>query len=409
MIKPLTAAEVKTAKTEGKDISLFDGFGLLLYVTTAGNRIWRFRYSHPITKKRQTYTIGRYPDFTLAEAREVREELRRLLARGIDPIENKKKEKAELEKKHNQSFALIAGNWLELKRKSGLRENSILNIERTINRHLIPLIGKMNVHEIRAPEIITALKSYADRPAQLSIMMDKANAVMNYAINTGVITSNPLLKINNAFPPPTRTPVKALPIEDLPDFIKTIESSSFHISSLNALLFQIITMVRPREACNAAWSEVDFDTRLWTIPATRMKGKREHVVPLSDQAIEVLERMKSYKCNNYIFFGAVKNKPITASSITRAIHRTSFYGRLTLHGFRSMWSTLLNEEGFNPDVIEAALAHKSGDSLRDTYNRTTYLEQREKMMQWVGDFFDSARRGIIVRSAGNKGLRVVNE
>lgn len=409
MIKPLTVSEVKSARAGDKDVSLFDGFGLLLYVTTAGSRIWRFRYSHPITKKRQTYTIGRYPDFTLAEARAIREELRRLLARGIDPIEVRRRERAELEKKYNQKFSQIAGDWLELKRQSGLRPNSVASIEATINRHLIPLIGDMNIHDIKAPEIIAAFKTYANRPAQLRMMMEKINAVMNFAINTGILDSNPLLKINNAFPPLNRKPVKALPVEELPSFINTIEGSNFHISALNGVLFQILTMVRPNESLGAEWSEIDFKAAIWTIPAARMKGKREHVVPLSSQAVGILERMRGYKCNDYIFFGGVRNKPITGSGVNRAIRRTAFHGKMTLHGFRSMWSTLLNEEGFNPDVIEAALAHKSGDSLRDTYNRTTYLEQRAKMMQWVGDFFDSARRGIVVRSSGNKGLRVVNE
>lgn len=140
-----------------------------------------------------------------------------------------------------------------------------------------------------------------------------------------------------------------------------------------------------------------------------MKCHREHVVPLSSQAIRILRTMQEIKRGRYIFFSSrTKDAPMGKNTINTPIAASKFKGIVTLHGFRSMWSTLLNEEGFNPDVIEAALAHKSGDKIRDIYNRTTYLEQCKIMMQWVGDFFDEARKGVINRSGGKKGLRIVN-
>lgn len=234
---------------------------------------------------------------------------------------------------------------------------------------------------------------------------------MTHAVNCGVIIANPLVKIKSAFHSKKTKSLAALPIERLSEFINWWENIPHRYQiAHNALLFQMLTMVRPGEAINAEWNEIDFDSALWVIPEHKMKAHREHTVPLSTQAIAILKDMEKIKRGTYIFYSSTsKNSPMGRNTIKTPIAKSKFHGIATLHGFRSMWSTLLNEEGFNPDVIEAALAHKSGDAIRDIYNRTNYMEQRRIMMQWVGDFFDAARRGIIQRSGGKKGLRVVNE
>ncbi|EHO5627770.1 tyrosine-type recombinase/integrase [Salmonella enterica] len=409
LVKPLTVTEVKGAKPRDRDYSLHDGFGMLLHISRAGGKSWRFRYQHPDTKKRQTYTIGRFPEFTLAEAREVRDELRRMVARGIDPLRERKIKQAEMAKINNQTFEKIALTWLDLKKNNGLKPLTVKNITRIVEAYLIPLLGKELITEIKAPHVISVFKKYSDRSSLLNRCIGKINEIMNHAVNTGVIPSNPLTKIKTAFKKHTEKSMTMLPVERLPEFLEWWDQKKFTPLRLG-VLFQMLTMVRPHEAYCAEWSEIDFDKKEWLIPAARMKMNREHVVPLSSQALAILEEMKKIRYGQYVFFSQTNPKtPIKRWLVSSHMCRGKFKGEVTCHGFRSMWSTLLNEEGFNPDVIEAALAHKSGNAIRDIYNRTTYLEQRRIMMQWVGDFLDSARAGVITRSGGHKGLRVVNE
>ncbi len=410
LIKPLSSTEVKNAKVTGRDYSLHDGFGLLLYVSKAGGKAWRFRYQHPDTKKRQTLTIGSYPEFTLAEAREERDKAKRLLARGIDPNEEKRVKKAERIKKKTQTFKYLADAWLKMYEKDNKRASTVAYNKRVINNYILPAIGCISIHDISAENVINAFRQYANRAATLARSIDLTRTIVDFAVNTGVLSGNPISKIHKAFPTVKSTPQKSLNINRLPELLNVWESSTIHPSTKNSLLFLILTMVRPLEALNVTWSEIDLEERLWTIPAERMKSGRDHVVPLSSQAMAVIEEMKAIKKSEYIFYGAYRpENPIVRSSIFHALKRYNLGKEMTLHGFRSMWSTLLNEEGFNPDVIEAALAHKSGNALRDVYNRSTYLEQRARMMQWIGDFTDSARKGIITRTNGKRGLKVVNE
>lgn len=406
---PLTIMEVKGLKPRDKRYEVFDGRGLLLCVSPAGGKSWRFRYSHPITKIRQTYTIGRFPEFTLAEAREQRDELRRMVARGIDPITEDKAKKAAAKKKHLRTFGCIAAMWIDIKKANGLRNNTIKAIELSLNKHLIPMFGKCSVHEMTASLAISELEKLSNKPATLKKSISVLNEIMNYAINCGLIDTNPLSKIKAAFAIMQHQAFLALSASDLPGFIAWWDTVSLP-SIRYALIFQMLTMVRPSEARDAKWDEIDFDAGLWVIPAIRMKVGREHAVPLSSQALAVLEEMKKIRRGEFIFYSTKsKNTPVSKTYMSKIIRSGPFAEKTTPHGFRSMWSTLLNEEGFNPDVIEAALAHKGGDAIRSIYNRTTYIEQRTVMMQWVGDFFENARKGITLRSGGHKGLRAVNE
>ncbi|HGJ5883633.1 tyrosine-type recombinase/integrase [Arsenophonus sp.] len=410
LIKPLTSAEVKNAKSTGRDYSIHDGFGLLLYVTKTGFKSWRFRYSHPLTKKRQTLTIGSFPEFTLAEAREEREKARRLVARGIDPNEVKRERHNERIKKQNQTVEMIARDWVSKRLKEDIRENTRISIQRSVFYYVIPLIGHISIHELKAHEVINIYKQYADRPTMLKRIISRTKNIMDHAVNTGIIDYNSLAKLNNAFPSIKGGSVASLSIDELPDFLKFWLNTKSHPSVTYSLFFQMLTMTRPNEANNATWHEINFDNKLWIIPKERMKNKKEHVIPLSCQAIDVLNKMKKIKKGDYIFYGARNfKKPITNGAKLIAINLSQFKKRATPHGFRAMSSTLLNENGFNPDIIEAALSHKSGNAIRDIYNRTTYLEQRRVMMQWLGDFIDSAKNGVINTSTGKKGLRVVNQ
>ncbi|EFN4711690.1 TPA: tyrosine-type recombinase/integrase [Escherichia coli] len=407
IVRPLTSVEVKSAKAQGKDFSLHDGFGLLLYITSRGGKSWRFRYVHPVTKKRQTYTIGRYPEFTLSEAREERSKLRRMVARGIDPNEVKKDARNEQRKMYAQSFQAVADEWLKIKIKEGARSNTLESHNVTL-KHLSTIFKHTTVHKINAADTIQAFKPFRERPSTLTKMVITINAIMDYAVNIGVIEHNPLSKIGKAFPAEKNEPRATLQKERLPEFLSAWNELSLWEPSKLALLFQIITMVRPSEAGGALWNEIDFDNSIWQIPANRMKGKRPHVVPLSSQAINVLKEAEKWKRCDYVFPSWRKeNKPISRCATQAGIHKTSFKGLIVPHGFRALASTVLNDEGFNPDVIEAALAHKSADAIRNVYNRSDYLEKRRVLMQWWGDFIEAAERGEILETSGDKGLRLV--
>lgn len=408
VMKSLTVADVKGAKGTGKPYSLYDYSGLVLNVSAVGGKSWVYRYTHPVTGKRQTYTIGRYPDFTLSEARERRDELKRLRARGIDPCEEKKKLREDREKLYAQTMKTVVGNWVAFKKGGNLRAKTIENIERIINKQVIPLFGEMSIHDINAPIVISLLKKYEDRNNTLHRLISTLNEIMNYAVNSGIIKINPLQKIKNVFNAERVKSLPALPIDELPGFISWWEAEAPERYK-KALLFLMLTMVRPREAFEAEWSEFDLNASIWKIPPTRIKTKCEHVVPLSSQALAIIKEMQKIKHGKYVFPSRIAGKPIPRRSVSGVISDSPYSGKVTPHGFRAMWSTLLNEEGFNPDVIEAALAHKNGNAIRNVYNRSRYIEQRRKMMQWVGDFMDSARCGIINRQNGHKGLKLVNE
>ncbi|MFX2611290.1 tyrosine-type recombinase/integrase [Enterobacter mori] len=405
----LTVAEVKGLLPREKRYEVFDGRGLLLCVLPTGSKSWRFRYSHPVTKLRQTITIGPFPEFTLSEAREYREEFRRMVSRGLDPIEQKKTKADEEKRKYLQTFSAIAIKWEEVKKLSNKRENTLKAIKNVLHNHLIPIFGSVNINDLTPSVAIKGFERLDGKPALREKAISMLNEVMNYAINCGVINVNPLSKIKTAFSANKAESFAALDIHELPYFIKRWSESGQTQLIKYGLLFQMLTMTRPSEMRWARWSEIDMDAGLWVIPAERMKGKIEHHIPLSSQALSILIELKKIKRGDYVFYSQKVNKPISHTAIFLCLKRLGFAKKITQHGFRAMWSTLLNEEGFNPDVIEAALAHKSGDAVRNIYNRTTYFEQRRIMMQWVGDFFENASKGIIQRSGGHKGLRVVNE
>ncbi|MGQ3662653.1 tyrosine-type recombinase/integrase [Citrobacter braakii] len=407
-VKPLTHTEVKNAKPKEKDYSIFDGFGLLMYISKTGCKTWRFRYTHPVTKKRQTYTIGGFPQFSLAEARNKRDELRRLVAHGTDPNEFRKEAEFEHRRVRAQTVEAVAHEWLEMKMPD-IRKNTQKSKKQIIS-HINKILGKCPVGQLTAVGAIESLRPYSDRPHLRHKIIQTLNNIMDYAVNFGIIGANPLTKIRKVFPALKRNHLPAITKYELPNFLSFWNEIEVLPMNRLALKFQIVTIVRPSEAREAIWSEIDIDKRLWSIPGERMKSGRPHAVPLSDYALSILAEAKKWKLsrNESIFPSSRKaGTSVSASTIQRIIHDSEFGGRIVPHGFRSLASTILNEEGFHPDVIEAALAHKSGDAIRDIYNRTTYLEKRRVLMEWWGEFIATAERGDILETIGDKGLRLV--
>ncbi|OTQ54586.1 integrase [Gilliamella apis] len=360
------------------------GRGLYLLIKPIGTKIWRFNYYRPVSKKRALISFGSYPEISLADARIKRDNARALLAKGIDPQDYKQSEQRRLQEEQENTFEKVAREWFTLKSKSKLKEATLKDIWRSLELHIFPSVGNKMITEVKAQGKLESVKRLCQR----------INEVMYYAMNIGLIEENPAAKISNAFANPTVKNMPALKPEELPELLKALETANIERQTRCLLFWQLLTITRPTEAAEVKWSEIDLDNKLWTIPADRMKMNRVHMIPLCQQAIEILDTMKPISGHREHVFPSMKspyNKPMNSQTVNAVIKRVGFSGRLVAHGFRTIASTALNEEGFDSDAIEAALAHIDSNEVRRAYNRAIYLEQRVKMMQWWADFIVKAQ------------------
>jgi integrase len=406
--KPLTNTEIKQAKPKEKVYKLSDGLGLQLRVKPNGNKSWLLDYVRPHTKKRTSLGLGGYPEISLADARKLRDDNRKLIAKDIDPKEHKDQAKRVEAEKHANTLEQVAYNWFEIK-KHEIQENTAIDIWRSLNNHIFPSLGNYPIAKITAPITIDTLKPIAAKGTLETVkrLSQRLNEIMNYAVNTGLIHANPLTGIKAAFKKPVKQNMPTLSPDELPEFLQTLQYASIKLVTRCLIEWQLHTMVRPSEAAGARWDELDVDNKLWNIPASRMKKKKEHSVPLTDQAIQILERVKAISGEREYIFPADRDprKHVNEQTANAAIKRMGFQGKLVAHGLRSIASTVLNEQGFDPDVIEAALAHVDKNEVRRAYNRADYLERRRVMMCWWSEYIEQAKNGKLEES--NKGLRAV--
>ncbi|WP_392552938.1 integrase domain-containing protein [Orbus wheelerorum] len=393
---PLSDTKIKTAKPQEKEYTLQDGRGLYLLIKPIGTKIWRFNYYRPVSKKRALISFGSYPEVSLADARIKRDSARELLAKGTDPQDYKQSEQRRLQEEQENTFEKVAREWFTLKSKSRLKEATLKDIWRSLELHVFPTVGNKMITEVKARDFISALEPVKAQGKLESVkrLCQRINEVMYYAMNVGLIEANPAAKISNAFANPVVKNMPALKPEELPELLKALETVNIERQTRCLLFWQLLTITRSTEAAEARWSEIDLDNKLWTIPAVRMKMNRVHMIPLCQQAIEILETMKPISGHREHIFPSMKspyNKPMNSQTVNAVIKRLGFAGRLVAHGFRSIASTALNEKGFDPDAIEAALAHIDSNEVRRAYNRAIYLEQRIKMMQWWGDFIEQSK------------------
>ncbi|ERK08610.1 prophage integrase [Serratia fonticola AU-AP2C] len=409
--KPLTNTEIRSAKATSKDLSLYDGDGLILYVKLSGSKVWRFRYYKPITGKRQTMTIGAYPEISLSEARQYREEARALVAKGIDPQEYKREIMAEAHEAKVNTLAKVAAEWLAVKLSQDLSDSTITQINRMLDVYLLPSMGSMPITTITPRRVIEAMESLkaAGRLETIHRAIQRLREIMDYAANVGYITANPISRISTAFSQPERTNSPTIRPEELPKLLQTVAISRLELPTRLLIEWQLLTMTRPHEASGTEWCEIDTEAKLWVIPANRMKMKREHVIPLCQQALDVIQAMKAISGDRVHVFPSFKNpqNAMNSQTVNAALKRMGYKGELVSHGLRSIASTALNEEGFDHDVIEAALAHRGKDAIRNAYNRSVYLEQRRVMMEFWGNYVEQAASGQVMASGGLKGLRAI--
>ncbi|EGQ98884.1 phage integrase family protein [Vibrio cholerae HE-40] len=407
--KPLTATEVKNAKPKEKEYSLVDGQGLKLRVLPSGSKQWQLNYYRPTNGKRANLNLGRYPDVSLVQARKSALEARELIAQRIDPQEYNEQKLQEHKAIHEHTFLNVSKEWFEIK-KHDITPDYAVDIWRSLDLHIFPSLADTPVKQITAPQVIDLLKPIEAKGSLETVkrLVQRLNEVMNYSANCGLIQANPLTGIRAAFKKPKKENMAALAPTELPELMGAIANASIKRTTRCLIEWQLHTMTRPSEASGARWDEIEWEEKIWTIPVERMKKRREHRIPLTEQMLALLEVMKPISGHREFIFPSDRDpkKPCNSQTANMALKRMGFAGRLVSHGLRSLASTTLNEQGFDRDLIEASLAHVDDNQVRSAYNRTDYLERRRPMMSWWSEHIEEAAKGSL-SVTGTKQLKVI--
>ncbi len=331
------------------------------------------------------------------------------MAKQVDPQEHQQEQlRSTLEAKTN-TFQLVAERWWNVK-KTSVTEDYAEDIWRSLERDVFPAIGDISVTDIKAHTLVQTVQPVQARGALETVrrLCQRINEVMIYAQNTGLIDAVPSVNIGKAFEKPQKKNMPSIRPDQLPQLMQTMRTANIILPTRCLFMWQLLTITRPAEAAQARWDEIDLETREWKIPAARMKMNRDHTIPLSDEAIAILEMMKPLSVNrDFVFPSRIKpTQSMNSQTVNTALKRAGLGGILVSHGLRSIASTALNEQGFPPDVIEAALAHVDKNEVRRAYNRSDYLEQRRPMMQWWASFVNSADKGDTLMASSSV-LRLV--
>lgn len=398
----LSDVKVKAAKAKGKDYILTDGNGLQMRVRINGSKLWNFNYIHPETKKRINMGLGTFPEISLAQARKRTVEARELVAQGLDPKEKRDAERYAKKAETEHTFENISTEWFKLK-KDSVTPAYAEDIWRSLTLHVFPNLGTTPISAISAPKVITLLRPLEAKGSLETVkrLTQRLNEIMTYGVNSGLIHANPLTGIRSVFKKPKKTNMAALAPDELKELMVTIANASIKRTTRCLIEWQLHTMTRPAEAATSRWDDIDFEKKIWTIPAERMKKRRIHIIPLTEQALAILEVMKPYSGYREYVFPADRDPRTHCNSQTAnmALKRMGFEGRLVSHGMRSMASTILNEHGWDPELIEVALAHVDKDEVRSAYNRAEYIDRRRPMMAWWSNHIQEAATGNLSVSA----------
>ncbi|EPH3134550.1 tyrosine-type recombinase/integrase [Klebsiella pneumoniae] len=389
---PLNDMQIRRAKPEAKAYTLGDGQGLSLLIEPNGSKSWRFRYRY--AGKHKMISLGVYPTITLADARSRRDDARKLVAEGKNPSEVRKEQKIALQTESESAFEKIATEWHQMK-SAKWSAGYASDIMEAFQNDIFPYVGTRPIGEIKPLELLNVLRKIEKRGAleKMRKVRQRCSEVFRYAIATGRAEFNPAADLSSALEVHQSNHFPFLKADELPDFLRALDSYTGSRLVQIATKLLMITGVRTIELRAALWSEFDLDNAIWEISAERMKMRRSHLVPLSTQALDLLNELKMMTGNyRYVFPGRNDpNKPMSEASINQVIKRIGYGGRLTGHGFRHTMSTILHEKGFDSAWIEIQLAHVDKNSIRGTYNHAQYLEKRSSMIQWYNDYIYSIK------------------
>lgn len=397
MPKSLSDAAVRNAKPKTKFYKLADGEGLFLLVMPNGSKYWRLKYF--FAGKEKLLALGVYPDVSLSEARDRRAQARKVLAAGNDPGETKKQAKKTAILKAGNTFEAIAREWYEHRKHEWSAKTAGMVSDR-LERHILPKLGHRPISELNAPEILAVLRVVEGSGAleMARRVTHICSQVFFYAVATGRAERNPVMDLKGALKTPVVKHRSYLKESELPVFIRQLASYKGTPLTKLALQFLLFTFVRTTELRAARWDEILWEKSEWRIPAERMKMREEHIVPLSRQVVRLLRELQQLSGSSAYLFPNEHNSSgfMSENTMLYALYRMGYRSRATGHGFRSNASTILNENGFRPDVIERQLAHSERNSVRAAYNHAQYLPERREMMQWWADYLDKAESKPIV-------------
>jgi len=385
----LTDTAIKKTRPADKPFKLYDGRGLYLLVQPNGAKYWRLKYR--ISEKEKVLALGVYPEVTLAEAREQCLQARKLIGKGVDPVAAKQAAKRQHQAQCEHSFENIAREWHAKQGRWTIdHAHRVLS---SLEKEIFPWIGAKPIGEITAPVIVDVVGRVEKRNALgvASRVLQRISAVYRYAIQTGRATYNPAADLAGSLTTRKVIHRAALSRAELPEFLSKLQVYDGQPITRLALNFVVLTFVRSRELRGARWEEFDFERAEWRIPAERMKITAEHIVPLSRQAIALLDELRPLTGSYDLVFPNQNNlsKPMSENTLLYAMYRMGYHQRATVHGVRATASTILNEMGFRPDVIERQLAHAERNKVRAAYHRSEHLQERRQMMQTWADFVDS--------------------
>lgn len=384
---PLNDRQIKHSKPKDKPYKLTDGNGLYLHITPAGGKLWRLKYR--IDGKEKTLSIGKYPHLSLVEAREAAENARKMKAQGIDPSQAKQQAKAERQAALLNTFEHIARDWHQ-NNISRWKPNHAQRIMRYLEKDVFPYIGSSPIQELRVAHIKQVLDAITARGVAETAekIRQWINKIFNYALMLERVDGNPASALVGYIQPQTTEHMPALPREELTEFYRRLLQVDAEPQNRLCLMLLVLCFPRNTEIRGGEWKEINRQAKTWTIPASRMKRPREHLIPLSDWAMELLQELHQLTGKGRFMFPNRNTISgyISENTLGNILNRIGYKGIATPHGFRSLASSILNEQGFNPDAIERQLAHVEENKIRAAYNRAEYLAERTEMMQWYSNY-----------------------
>ena len=395
----LSDTAIRNAKPTKKQYKLFDGQGLFVLIHPNGSKYFRFRYK--LNNKEKMMALGVYPETTLKQARELRMEAQRLVSEGIDPVLFRQEEKSRLETERNmqsllneRNFEKVAREWLEVESVQMTPKHS-KEARRSLENHVFSIIGAQPIDSVSTRDVKKVLLKLqgSGKIETAHRIHQRIRSIFQFAIMNDWTERNPAADLYKLLQPVKKSRMQSLPLKELPEYLRSLDKAdNLHYVTRTALKLIIMLFVRTRELIEAKWEEINFEQALWRIPAERMKMRVEHLVPLPTQAMKLIRELHSLTGHGiYIFPGDRNpNQPMSNNTLLYGgIYRMGYRSRATIHGFRTLASSILNESGeWNPDAIERQLAHSEKDQVRAAYNRAQYLEERKRMMQWYADYLE---------------------
>lgn len=389
--RTLSDRTVRAARRQDSPYKLADGGGLFLLVQPNGKKLWRYKYR--IAGKELLLAIGNFPDISLAEARSAHTEARKLVAAGVDPVAKRKHDREQIEIERQRlaasSFLQVAEIWTDLTGKH-IAASTQTQRKRELKKHVMPKLGNKPVEAITRADLHGLLRSIsAHTPEVARNVRGYLYSIFEYAIDAGLVNGNPV-PTTRVLARRTPTPHHALSTQRLGSFLRTVDRSNINLQTKIALKLILLTASRKAEIVNGRWSEVDLEKAEWIIPGERMKARRDHWMPLSRQAVDLLQQLRAIGHSGDLMFPhrSTPSKPMANRTLNAVLERLGLSTETKVHGLRALFSTHFNQAGAAPDVIERVLAHVPSDKVRAAYNRYEYRAERRQFLQEWADFVD---------------------